>query len=91
MKSLHLATSPQLLHPALHRSGEVKLRKTEELREKNGNPKSAAQTAEEAGATPPRDAPCVSGLRGVAPASWRQNVLRQWFGPRAESEFANHS
>jgi hypothetical protein len=35
----------------------------------NSNHEDAAQTLGEAGATPPFDAPCVTGLRGVTPAS----------------------
>ena len=39
------------------------------MRRKTATPKDAPQTPGEAGATPPSDAPCVMGLRGVAPAS----------------------
>lgn len=43
------------------------------MKKETATQKDAAQTPCEAGATPPFDAPCVTGLRGVAPASWRIN------------------
>jgi hypothetical protein len=39
------------------------------MRKKTATGKDAAQTPAEAGATPPFDAPCVTGPFGVAPAS----------------------
>src|SRR5712692_6743509 len=41
---------------------------------KTATKKDAAQTSDEAGATPPFDARCVTVLRGVAPASWRKGI-----------------
>jgi hypothetical protein len=45
------------------------LKKREEMRRETATENDAAETFGEAGATPPRDARCVTGPRGVAPAS----------------------
>src|SRR5215831_11861778 len=75
-----------VLHPAerhgsLHLRGEANWKKRREMRKQTATTKHAAQSPDEAGATPLSDARCVSGPCGVAPASCAM-LLRQWFGPR---------
>ena len=62
-------TSPFISPPEWR---ELEGTKRDEAR--NGSKKDAAETPDEAGATPPIDARCVSGPRGVASASWRISV-----------------
>ena len=44
------------------------------MTKKTATKKDAAQTSDEAGATPPFDARCVTVPCGVAPASWRKRI-----------------
>jgi hypothetical protein len=56
------------------------------MTKKTATKKDAAQTSDEAGATPPFDARCVTVLRGVAPASWRKGIAPMvWAAPRTSS------
>lgn len=76
-----------VLHISLHLYGGANPSERNEMRQETATRKDAAQTLNEAGATPSIDARCVAGPRGVAPASWRKE-LRQRFGPRKQFEEA---
>ena len=63
---------PAKRHGSLHLRGEANWKKRREMRKETAPTKDAAQTPDEAGATPPSDARCVPGPCGVAPALWRK-------------------
>jgi hypothetical protein len=72
--------------PFISPRSEGNLRERNEMRQETANKKDAAQTPDEAGATPPIDARCVFGRRGVAPASWRMTLAPMvWAASRKSS------
>lgn len=80
-----------LRHPGLHLFGEANRLRSKGMRKPNGEEKNAAQTPSEAGATPPFDAPCVTGLLGSLPPRWRGYCARvlgrvRSFGKRTTKE-----
>ena len=73
------------LHDLLHPCSAVNLRKRKGMTPKTATRKDAAQTSEEAGATPPFDVPCVTVATGALPPQSR--AARDPFGRVPEPEF----
>jgi len=73
------------LHDLLHPCSAANLRKRKEMTPKTATRKDAARTSDEAGATPPFDAPCVTVAVGSLPPQSR--AARDPFGRVPEPEF----